>query len=57
MSEEVHVNKMGRHLILDFSGVENVDLNSFTAIDRLFKDALNKVEIQVEDIQKKEFVP
>lgn len=50
MSEEVHVNKMGRHLILDFSGVENVDLNSFTVIDRLFKDALNKVEIQVEDI-------
>lgn len=57
MSEEVRVNKMGKHLILDFSGVTKVDLNSFPAIDKLFKETLNKVDITIEDIQKKEFVP
>lgn len=32
-------------------------MNSFAVIDKLFKDTLSKVDITVEDIQKKEFVP
>lgn len=57
MADEVRVNRMGKHLILDFAGVEKVDLNSFAAINKLFTETLNKIDIQVEDVQKKEFVP
>lgn len=50
MADEVRVNKMGRHLILDFSGVDKIDLNSFAQVDKLFKESLNKVNLPVEDI-------
>lgn len=50
MGDEVRVNRMGKHLIMDFSGVESFDLNSFPAIDKLFKDTLNKVDISIENI-------
>jgi hypothetical protein len=48
---------MGRHLILDFVDVETVDLNSFKEVSTLFSAALGKVNLEIVDIQKKEFEP